>query len=63
MDRGTVLRRRPLTQPFSRSQKGCSRRGEGLGQNSILIDGALRFASPWKTASTLLPSGSSTKAA
>lgn len=29
-------------------------------QKSIDTDGALRFASPWYTASTLLPSGSST---
>ena len=32
-------------------------------QNVMCTDAALRFASPWKTASMLLPSGSSTKAA
>ena len=32
-------------------------------QNVTVTEGALRFASPWKTASMLLPSGSRTKAA
>lgn len=42
--------------PFSRVS------GERLFQNSTFTEGALRLASPWYTASMLLPSGSSTNA-
>jgi acyl-CoA reductase-like NAD-dependent aldehyde dehydrogenase len=53
---------------YTASERATARAGSAgeadvSTQNVTLTDGALRLASPWKTASMLLPSGSSTNAA
>ena len=61
-DEVQALERVTVSQPLPLGAT-LARAGEARQHVYTLTEGALRFASPWNTASMLLPSGSSTNAA